>query len=145
MEIFGRIGDSECGEDVMNLAKLTVLVAGTLLVACGSPEHTVYNGGGGGNENGGAGNGGQVKPVTYETIATQVLPACTGCHGAGGRLLDLSSYEAIMAQPGLVVAGSPENSRLYTVVQQGIMPPRSALAPELQDLLFQFIAQGAVR
>jgi hypothetical protein len=128
----------------MGLKIMTILFVGFILVGCGSPEHVVAV-----NDSGASGNlgaEGEIEPITFETIATQVLPACTRCHQPGGRLIDLTSYEAIMAQPALVVPGSPQTSRLYVVVQQGIMPPRGPLlAPELQDLLFQFIAQGAVR
>lgn len=69
---------------------------------------------------------------------------CVGCHGdkrqASG--LDFTSYEKIMAK-GLVKPGSPDDSKLWTVVRKGIMPPSNPLQEEIQQKLFTWILEGA--
>ena len=127
----------------MNFTKtLALLMLSLLFTACGDPEHITYGDGTGGGQ-GGKDAGAEV--IKYEAVKTQVLDAkCTGCHGAGGRLVDLSSLEALMARPGLVVPGQPDQSRLYTVLAQGIMPPRGTLPNELQQIVFNWILQGAL-
>lgn len=114
---------------------LTVIV----LSACGSPEHTSYGPAGG--EPAPAGDGGEVR---FQEVASQVLDqSCTGCHRAGGRLVDLSSYVAVVGRPGLVTPGNPAASRLYTVIASGQMPPSGPLSGALQELVARWIQQGA--
>lgn len=124
----------------MSFNKFALVLLGFLFVSCGKPEHIVY----GGTP---AGQGGPEKEgevLRYETVNAQVLAVrCATCHAAGGRLLDLSSREALMAEPGLVVPGAPEQSLLYTIIAQGIMPPRNALPADQQELIFRWIQQGA--
>lgn len=86
-------------------------------------------------------------PVTFDMVKTQVLDAhCTRCHREGGRLNDLSSFEAIMAQNKLVVPGKPNESQILEVIVTGVMPPRGAVVPqEAKDLLAKWIAQGATK
>lgn len=144
--------------------KLATLLLLTLLVAACSGEHIPSDGGipsnpggGPGSPDGGGGNGGSGgtngggsngnlggTSVTYDIVATQVLqPKCTRCHQPGGRLLDLTTYEAIMGNPGLVTPGVPAQSSLFNAIAQNFMPPRSPLSDDLKALVAKWIEDGA--
>jgi len=66
--------------------------------------------------------------VTFEGNVRPILQAnCVPCHGATVKMkeLDLSTFAGIMkgSEGGTVVtAGAPQKSRLYEMVQKGIMP-----------------------
>ncbi len=70
-------------------------------------------------------------PTGRASFETEVLPilksTCIQCHGAAVKLkeLDLSSYEGVMkgSEGGpVIVPGKAEESRLYKMVSEGIMP-----------------------
>jgi len=84
----------------------------------------------------------------FNRLHAKILaPKCVACHKPpapkGG--VDLSTYESIMALEGLVVPKEPENSALYTIVQDNMMPPRplDVLTNEEKESLFKWILAGA--
>jgi cytochrome c553 len=62
--------------------------------------------------------------TSFNAIKLNILdPKCLRCHDSSGEGgVDLTNYKSIMANPGLVVAGDLQNSRLYTEVFTGSMP-----------------------
>lgn len=84
-------------------------------------------------------------PLVLDTVYQVILtPHCISCHKPGGfaGFLDLTQPEAVM---GLVVAGQPDSSFLYTVMASGAMPPSGTLDPEKIELVRQWISQGALQ
>ncbi len=90
--------------------------------------------------------------VTWTQVSTLFADSCTGCHDPedqkGG--LDLSTFRAARNGGGSgqsIVAGEPEQSRLYRMITQQERPfmPREgdALTREQQALLRTWIEQGA--
>jgi cytochrome c5 len=70
---------------------------------------------------------------SFSAIKSDIFDTrCARCHsgssGDGG--VDLSSYESIMRNQGLVVAGAPSQSRIYNEVLSGDMPEGG---PPLED------------
>ncbi|MBC7465635.1 MAG: c-type cytochrome [Bdellovibrio sp.] len=61
---------------------------------------------------------------SFSTLKTNILdPQCIRCHGVGGKGgVDLSNYNSIMTNPGLVMINNINASRLYTEVESGSMP-----------------------
>ena len=78
--------------------------------------------------------------------------SCLQCHAKGGRVEDipLDDREAMLAVPGLVVAGNPDDSELVKTVTPGrslrMMPPRRsnlpALSPEEILIVREWILRG---
>jgi len=74
-----------------------------------------------------------------------VVYKCSGCHGGtkpDGNL-DSRVYNQVMSR---VVAGDPNNSKLYQQVRDGKMPPpqrQPALKPEEEQAIFDWITDGA--
>lgn len=56
--------------------------------------------------------------------------------------VDLSAYDKIIST-GEVKAGDPEGSELYEVIQEGEMPPSGPMASSQQQLIYDWIKQGA--
>lgn len=97
-----------------------------------------------------------VEPVlqaTYDSLREQVfMQNCLGCHGAGSRIGDFSSHEAITSERNarLFNRESPSESifiqRLVTENAAALMPPpRTGLAPlspEVVSVVQQWIANG---
>jgi hypothetical protein len=56
--------------------------------------------------------------------STIFQPQCAHCHSGSGASggVDLSSYQTIKANSGLIVAGDPKSSKIYTEVESGDMP-----------------------
>jgi uncharacterized membrane protein len=97
------------------------------------------------------------KPPTNVVVGKQVcfqqdlLPvlvsscAISGCHDQTTHRdgYNISSYATVMTN--LVVAGSPNSSRLYTSVKNNSMPPKpySSLTQAVKDSLFNWIKNGA--
>jgi hypothetical protein len=80
--------------------------------------------------------------LMYADISGILEKNCVGCH-SGGRAakgIDLSSYNKVK---GLVVAGDPDKSRLYTVIKSGKMPPKNPLPAADLDKIAQWIKGGA--
>lgn len=119
----------------MKISKL-ILAAGLLLLSACSPYHEPSE---------------ALPPpgdlsnseVRFAAVQTQVVTRCTGCHRPGSGLFDMTSLEAVMARPGFVIPGSPELSRFVTVLGGGTMPPSGPLSEALQNLVVQWIQQGA--
>lgn len=129
----------------MNITKTLLVLAALVITACGSPDHDPYKNP---SNDGGLGNpGGPTQPATFEAVKTQLLDQhCTGCHGPGGRLMDLSTFEAVMSRPGLITPGDPQSSRMLQAIVEGSMPPRGA--PPSADalaLLTKWISEGAIK
>ncbi len=101
---------------------------------------------------------GKASPVTAssaEHFETDVLPIfkanCVQCHGAETRIkeMNLSSFEGLMkgSESGpVVVPGKPEESRLYKMVHEGLMPPggKTRLSEEQVAAIRAWINAGAV-
>ncbi|MBI4471565.1 MAG: DUF1549 domain-containing protein, partial [Acidobacteria bacterium] len=88
----------------------------------------------------------QLSQQAYDILKAN----CFGCHGGTKTAgLDLRTYDSLRAggQRGAVVlAHSPENSRLFQLVsheRQPTMPPGKKLSPEDIEVLRQWIASGA--
>lgn len=70
------------------------------------------------------------KPPTFETDIVPILAksTCLGCHGPSLKMkqLNLSTYETALqgSESGpVIVPGKPDDSRLYHMVKEGLMPP----------------------
>jgi len=84
--------------------------------------------------------------ASFESIKSNILdPKCLRCHAAGGDGgVDLSSYNSIKDNPGLVTAGDLKNSRLYTEVATGSMPEGGpVLNPDEIAVIENWILAGA--
>lgn len=102
--------------------------------------------------------GGNNDPVSLSADVQPLLDAnCVACHGVGGNAgLDLrpgvsyGNLVGVAANNGggnLVVAGDKMSSVLYqrmTGSQGGVMPPGGALSTTAQDLVGQWIDDGAL-
>ncbi len=94
-----------------------------------------------------------ILQATYESLRANVLQQnCLGCHGAGSRIGDFASYEAITStsNAGLFNQERPAESkfiqRLLTEDTTKLMPPPRTglprLAPEVVSVVQQWIANG---
>ena len=70
------------------------------------------------------------KPPTFETDIVPILTksTCLGCHGPSLKMkeLNLSTYKTALqgSESGpVIVPGKPDDSRLYHMVKEGLMPP----------------------
>jgi len=109
-----------------------------ILGSCGSPEHipsSTLN------------SVTQQKDDSFALISTNILqPKCASCHSGtkpAGEI-DLSTYASVMAAKGVVVAGDPTHSSIYSEVKTGDMPDSGPVlsANEVQAI-FDWIAAGA--
>ncbi len=85
----------------------------------------------------------QDQRLDYDFVFNNILvPHCISCHRAGGRsdFLDMNFRPEVMSY---IKPGDPGASFLYTIIQDGEMPPDAPLDPELISLLEQWILQGA--
>ena len=83
-----------------------------------------------------------------QQIAPLLARRCLDCHAGAGakRGLDLSSQRGVLKggkQGPALVAGKPEQSLLWELVEEGRMPPKKPLPPEEKKLLKDWIAGGA--
>ncbi len=71
--------------------------------------------------------------------------AYSGCHDAVTHKegVDLSSYSQVMSTGG-VKAKNPQGSELYEKIQEGEMPPNGSLSSDLKQMIYDWIAQGAL-
>lgn len=113
---------------------LSLLVVLFLTSGCGHPNAT----------------SGPADPVgvksNFSWVRQNIFTAsCSGCHGnqhsaAGLNLLD---YDRMMSS-GVVVAGQPESSPLYQLIQSGRMPMNAPRLPDDQiQAVHDWIALGA--
>jgi hypothetical protein len=84
---------------------------------------------------------------SFAAIKTRVFDAkCARCHAgasAGGGV-DVSSYQSIMGNPGLIEAGQPSKSRIYAEVSSGDMPLGGPALPAAEvAAIEQWILAGA--
>jgi mono/diheme cytochrome c family protein len=119
------------------------------LAACSGSPASISTGATAGSSS----SSGSGAPAGTVSFSADVLPIfrsrCISCHGQG-RIsggLDLSSYAALMAgsQHGaVVVAGSPDSSRVVQMVVQGKMPKRGPklLATQI-EILSNWVKAGA--
>jgi mono/diheme cytochrome c family protein len=83
----------------------------------------------------------------FDEVKAKVLAvSCVRCHRgdrpAGG--VRLERYDDFFEPDApLVLAGAPEESRLYAVVRDDVMPPRFPLSDEGKRLIRRWIADGA--
>ena len=70
------------------------------------------------------------KPRTFEADIVPILTksTCLGCHGPSLKMkeLNLSTYQTALqgSESGpVIVPGKPDDSRLYHMVKEGLMPP----------------------
>ncbi len=84
--------------------------------------------------------------TNFKDIKMNVLgPACMKCHSGFSPKagVNVSSYFELM-NSNVIVAGDPDNSRLYTVIASGKMPKNAnMLSQEQIDLVRQWIQDGA--
>lgn len=124
--------------------KTALLVALSLVTACGTPPPS-DNGGGGGSDAGSssadAGGGGGATTTICDLHASGVFNACVGCHGGqGGLTIDNSSAQALhdslvgnsgASRNPLVVGGDSANSWLWVRMNElqgeSAMPPAGKL------------------
>ena len=85
-----------------------------------------------------------IKPILDVSCAT------SGCHNASSKTqgIDLSDYNAFIfhtiEDKELILAGDPEKSELWDVIEDDEMPLGSSkLSAEEKDLIFDWITQGA--
>lgn len=142
---------------------LMILLLTVVGIGCGGPVHSSGVSDNGQRDAGGVdsgegdqqdpGDGGEQdpigSPIGFAEVRENVIAKgnCLMCHSGNTPAagIKLSDYETIMAQPGLVVAGDPENSRMYQAVKSGRMPKFGGPLPkESVDLLEQWIVEGAV-
>jgi len=81
----------------------------------------------------GAQNASQPKSPAKRTFETDIVPiltknTCLGCHSSSMKMkeLNLSTYQTVLqgSESGpVVVPGKPDDSRLYHMVKEGLMPP----------------------
>ncbi len=86
------------------------------------------------------------KLISFAAIKTAVLDLkCISCHGsAGAGGVNLSTYDSIKSNPGLVNPGDAQYSRLYTEVATGSMPDGGpALSAEEVAAIGNWIQNGA--
>ncbi len=70
------------------------------------------------------------KPITFEADIVPILKnrTCLGCHGPSLKMkeLNLATYQTALqgSESGpVIVPGKPEESRLFHMVKEGLMPP----------------------
>ncbi len=74
--------------------------------------------------------------------------SCAACHSAAARIMGLqtTTYRGVMAGSDngpVVIPGDPEASKLWEMVSQGKMPVTGPLPPNEQQLIYEWIKQGA--
>ncbi len=74
--------------------------------------------------------------------------SCSACHNAAAKTMGLqvTTYAALMAgseNGSIITPGHPETSKLWEMVGQGKMPATGPLPNDEQQLVQQWIAQGA--
>ncbi|MNL04905.1 Planctomycete cytochrome C [compost metagenome] len=113
---------------------------------------------GGTPSSGNGGNTGTNPPTTPTPAPTPLPPSdvqgralrvlaqnCTACHGetsGSGGVFGLQNVSHLVSA-GLIIPGNPDQSRIYTVIRSGVMPPNGPLSQADQDLIRQWI-QGEV-
>jgi len=100
------------------------------------------------NKGGGDNSGASAQSLnSFDALSASVFePKCVSCHSASNASggVDLSNYQSIMSNPGLVVAGSPNASRVFTEVQSGDMPENGPALPAQEVQAIQdWILAGA--
>lgn len=73
---------------------------------------------------------------------------CVSCHSGilPKGLVNLTTYAKVIGKKGLVVAGQPDKSKLWTEVSKGNMPPKGepTLTASEKNLIFKWISDGAL-
>lgn len=88
---------------------------------------------------------------SFSRIQSELINAsCASCHNPGRSAggIDLTSYAAISkgrsaTGAALLMPGDRKQSLLFTVIEEGIMPPSRPVSPELLNLLGCWIDRGA--
>ena len=83
-----------------------------------------------------------------EDIQPIFIRSCSACHSAAARIMGLqtTSYRTLMegSDNGVVVIpGDPDNSKLWEMVSQGKMPATGPLPLAEQQIVYEWIVQGA--
>lgn len=69
---------------------------------------------------------------------------CGQCHVQGSKGdFKMSTFSDLMRAKGAVTAGNPSQSALYTMIQEGEMPPKGGMPDEEKDVIKRWIEQGA--
>ena len=87
----------------------------------------------------------------YQSIRDHIfVPKCLKCHGINGSKhsrFPLESYEQMMAQGELIVAGNPSKSTVVKEIRAGTMPTRKSglpkVTPEELNVIETWISHGA--
>ncbi len=95
---------------------------------------------------------GGTQACSADTVYFQnkVLPllnsgcAMSGCHDANSHKdgVTLTTYAKIITTGG-VTSGNPSNSKLYKVIANNSMPPRTSFTAAQKDIIYKWILQGA--
>jgi len=85
---------------------------------------------------------GSPSAMTFGQVSAQIIrPKCLKCHSYAPY--DFSSYDSMMAA-GVVTAGDPQDSMLYTEVATADMPKGGPpLSPDEVQMISQWITDGA--
>lgn len=76
-------------------------------------------------------------------IAPLLMRSCGNCHVLGNRgNINFANYQTLLDH-GLVEAGNPDLSDLFTVVDDGTMPPQRKLSSNDKKLIKTWITEGA--
>jgi uncharacterized membrane protein/mono/diheme cytochrome c family protein len=94
---------------------------------------------------GAAAEPGDELPLKVRSIFKQ---KCSGCHGPqvprpSGRFGYVLNLKRLAANPEMVVAGKPDDSGLWKIIQANEMPPRTPLPPDEKSAVRDWITAGA--
>jgi hypothetical protein len=92
-----------------------------------------------------------VLAPNYQSIRDNIfVPKCLKCHGFTGSKhsrFPLESYEQLMAQGEMIIAGNPSKSTVVKEIRAGTMPTRKSgltkVTPEELKVIETWIAHGA--
>ena len=97
----------------------------------------------------------KTPPTKFPTFESDIVPiltnrTCLGCHGPSLKMkeLNLSTYQSALrgSEAGpVIVPGKPEESRLFRMVKDGVMPPggKIHLSDEELGVIRVWIEAGA--
>jgi hypothetical protein len=96
------------------------------------------------------GDTGGADATSFTEVWDEVIRgSCTGCHGgAGGLSMSDESTAYTNLMDGRVIAGDPAGSMLYDRITRtgaGRMPPSGGLSVTQQNLVREWIEEGAIR
>ncbi len=84
-------------------------------------------------------------PVSFSKEVAGILNSrCGQCHVQGSKGdFRMSTFSELTRFQGAITAGNPAQSKLYTVVESGEMPPKASMPEEEKNVIKRWIEQGA--